>query len=370
MAPHDNIGVTAYDVYRNGVQIASTGPQGNYSDLTVASEITYSYQIRARDMAGNFSALSGAASVTPPPGQTGLFTDDFERGNLSKWTNVTQLAAQQQEVFSGSWAARGTSAGSATWAYKQLSPTQMDLYYRIRFKVMNTASTVNLLKFRTSNGTSLLGAYVTAAGRLGYRNDWSATSTTSTTLVSTGVWHTLQLHVVVNGPSSQTETWFDDVKIAALSKTESLGTDPIGRIQLGENSTGRTYDIAFDTVVADSSFIVTDTTPPSPPTGLNASPMTPTRVDLSWSGSSDNISVAGYTIYRDGVALVGLPAGTLTYSDTSVSPGTTYAYTVDAFDGAGNHSAQSTPAPASTSSDIRHHLSLRTLPSLDWVIAR
>ena len=96
--------------------------------------------------------MSNIASVTPPPGQAGLFIDDFETGNLSRWTIVTGLTAQQQEFFSGSWGARGNSTGAATWAYKQLSPGQTSLYYRIRFKIVNHNGTVNLMKFRTGAG--------------------------------------------------------------------------------------------------------------------------------------------------------------------------------------------------------------------------
>jgi len=206
--------------------------------------------------AGNPSGLSAAASVTTPPGESGLFSDDFEGGSLSRWTAVTgPLVAQQQQVFSGSWAARATSTGAATWAYKRLDASQASLYYRIRFKVVSQASNVNLLKFRTDSGVSLLGVYVASNGRLAYRNDVTAQSVTSPVGVSAGVWHTLQVHVVVNGAAGQTETWLDDVRIGQLSRTESLGTSPVGRIQLGENSTGRTYDVAFDTVVADTALI-------------------------------------------------------------------------------------------------------------------
>jgi hypothetical protein len=126
----------------------------------VAAEISYQYQIRARDAAGNVSAPGNLVTVTTPPGQTGLFVDDFETGNLSKWTSVSGLAVQQQDVFSGNWGARAASTGAAAWAYKTLSPGQNDLYYRVRFKVLNQNSTVNLLKFRTGSGGSLLGVYV------------------------------------------------------------------------------------------------------------------------------------------------------------------------------------------------------------------
>ena len=85
---------------------------------------------------------------------------------------------------------------------------------------------------------------------------------------------------------------------------------------------------------------------PSVPAGLSATAASPTRVDLSWSASSDNVGVTGYTVYRDGTSL-GTTAST-SFSDTSAAPATTYSYTVDAVDAVGNRSAQSAPATATT----------------------
>jgi hypothetical protein len=71
-------------------------------------------------------------------------------------------------------------------------------------------------------------------------------------------------------------------------------------------------------------------------------------VNLAWQASTDNVSVTGYTIYRNGAVLTTVSGSTLTYSDATASPTTTYSYTVDAFDAAGNHSAQSAPASVTT----------------------
>lgn len=61
----DNVGVSAYQVYRNGVPIGSSGTN-SYSDTTVVASTAYSYQVSASDAAGNSSALSSAAAVTTP----------------------------------------------------------------------------------------------------------------------------------------------------------------------------------------------------------------------------------------------------------------------------------------------------------------
>lgn len=92
-----------------------------------------------------------------------------------------------------------------------------------------------------------------------------------------------------------------------------------------------------------------DTTAPSAPTGLNASATGPRSVALSWSASSDNVGVTGYTVLRNGQA-IGSASGT-TYTDTTAAPSTSYTYTVRASDAAGNVSAASAPESVQTPAD-------------------
>jgi chitodextrinase len=92
------------------------------------------------------------------------------------------------------------------------------------------------------------------------------------------------------------------------------------------------------------------TQPPSVPTGLAATSVTSSSVSLNWNASSDNVGVlTGYTIYRNGapVGSTGGPAAT-TFTDLTASPNTSYSYTVDAFDGSGNHSGRSQPVSVLT----------------------
>ncbi len=93
---------------------------------------------------------------------------------------------------------------------------------------------------------------------------------------------------------------------------------------------------------ANASWTV-DTTPPSVPTGLSATAISSTQVDLAWVGSSDNTGVTGYDIYRNGTLLTTTTGTGTTYSDTSATAAKLYSYTVDARDGAGNVSGQSSP---------------------------
>jgi glucose/arabinose dehydrogenase/PKD repeat protein len=194
------------------------------------------------------TAASYSASFSATP-VTSLFSDGFESGNLSAWTSAPGLVVQSQQVFAGSFAARATSTGSPAWAYKQLSAAQSELFYSMRFKVLSQgANNVSLGKLRTATGGPILAFYRGSSGKLGVLNETTATSRISTGVVSTGAWHLLTVHALINGSSGLTDIFLDGAKLSELSRTESLGTTPIGRVQLGDNQSSRSFDVAFDDV--------------------------------------------------------------------------------------------------------------------------
>jgi chitodextrinase len=62
-ASTDDVGVTGYRVYREGVVIATVGFT-NYTDSAVASRTKYRYAVSALDAVGNESPLSSTVKVT------------------------------------------------------------------------------------------------------------------------------------------------------------------------------------------------------------------------------------------------------------------------------------------------------------------
>src|SRR5204863_6205886 len=90
-----------------------------------------------------------------------------------------------------------------------------------------------------------------------------------------------------------------------------------------------------------------DTTAPSTPTGLLASAVSSSQINLSWGASTDNVGVTGYRVYRAGALLATLGAAT-TYQNSGLAASTSYSYAVQALDAAGNASAQSASASATT----------------------
>jgi hypothetical protein len=89
-----------------------------------------------------------------------------------------------------------------------------------------------------------------------------------------------------------------------------------------------------------------DGTPPSAPANLTAAAASRSQINLAWDASTDNLGVAGYFIYRDG-SQVG-SATTRSYIDKGLKGNTTYCYFVTAYDAAGNESATSNQACATT----------------------
>src|SRR5690606_20321314 len=90
-----------------------------------------------------------------------------------------------------------------------------------------------------------------------------------------------------------------------------------------------------------------DITPPTIPVRVDAVPVSDTRIDVTWRAATDNIGVKGYEVYRDGV-LVGSTEKGMVFSDTGLSPLTSYTYTVRAYDAMGHLSEFSDEASAQT----------------------
>ncbi|MEP7105387.1 MAG: hypothetical protein ABI838_06050, partial [Chloroflexota bacterium] len=241
----DNVGGASYQVLRNGAAIGTT-PLTAYADLTAKSNTTYTYTVKAIDTSGNLSAPSNSAVPA-----TRLFYDGFETGNFSKWTTATGLTAQQQTVYSESWAARAANNHAATFADRDIA-AQTDLYARAQVFVSARSTGADLLGFRLRSGTAIVTLGTSASGNLYYRNGINASVASSATSLGTGSWHEIRLHVKVSGATSQVEVWLDGTPVTDLSRTDSLGTTAIDRLELGDRSTTNSYTIVYDEVVADN----------------------------------------------------------------------------------------------------------------------
>jgi hypothetical protein len=185
-----------------------------------------------------------------------VFVDGFESGSMSAWTSNSGVVVQSATVHSGGYAAEALSTGGAIYARATLGSAYSSLYMRTYFQVKSLpSSTANLVGYRTTSNVSIARLYIDSQGRLALRNDIAGTSLTGPA-VSVGSWHSVEFHVVVNGTSSTIEVWLDGNPVAALtSQAASLGSGLIGMLQIGENQTGRSFDVAFDDLVVQTARV-------------------------------------------------------------------------------------------------------------------
>ncbi|WP_181790517.1 DUF4082 domain-containing protein [Myxococcus llanfairpwllgwyngyllgogerychwyrndrobwllllantysiliogogogochensis] len=113
----------------------------------------------------------------------------------------------------------------------------------------------------------------------------------------------------------------------------------------GYQNTDYAVDVVF---LPDSTEPSPDTQAPTAPLGLVASAASASAINLGWNASTDNVGVAAYDIFRDGVKIAS--TASRTYSDTGLTAATAYSYLVKARDAAGNLSADSNAVTATTGS--------------------
>ena len=100
-----------------------------------------------------------------------------------------------------------------------------------------------------------------------------------------------------------------------------------------------------------------DTTPPSAPTNVTGVSGNPSSAYLNWNLSTDDVGVAGYYVLRNGTVIGSSaqllpttppPSNTVIFTDTGLAEATSYTYTIEAYDMAGNVSQPSQPITVST----------------------
>ena len=338
-ASTDNVGVVGYTVYRNGSALTTvSGTTLSYADTTVASVTPYSYTVDAFDAAGNHSAQSTAASVTtldwaPPTVPTGLSASapTPNQVNLSWSASTDNVAVAGYTVYRGGSQVGtvngstltftdGTVVGLTTYSYtvdafdaagNHSAPSQ-------------AASVTTPAPPDTLPPTTPGGFAATATSPVNVQVSWTA----STDDVAVSGYDVIRDSSVVATVGASTLLFNDAV---AAGSTHTYTVDAV---DVGGNHSATATPVTVTTPAAD-------TTPPSTPGGVTAKAVSSQQISIGWSASTDDVAVTGYDVYRNGSLLATVSGSTLTYSDTAVTPGANYSYTVDAFDAAGNRSAQS-----------------------------
>jgi endonuclease I len=152
----------------------------------------------------------------------------------------------------------------------------------------------------------------------------------------------------LNGTSDQFyETWFINAML------DWHAADPVSQRELDRNDEAYNFQGNANPFVNHPEYAaliwnpVPDTQAPSDPINLVTSNPTDNSINLSWTASTDNVSVTSYDIYQGGVNLYNTV--TTSFVVTGLSANTNYCFTVRANDGSGNTSGFSNQACETTS---------------------
>ncbi|MHA1686729.1 MAG: lamin tail domain-containing protein [Candidatus Heimdallarchaeaceae archaeon] len=107
-----------------------------------------------------------------------------------------------------------------------------------------------------------------------------------------------------------------------------------------------------------------DTTPPAKVTGLTATTLSTSEISLTWDANTES-DLSYYNIYRDGVKIA--QTSDTSYTDSGLSPDTTYTYEVSAVDTSGNEGLKSDPASATTDPAVANSIHVSSIITGEYV---
>ena len=235
----------------------------------------------------------------------------------------------------------------------------VELGMKFRVSVPGTVRGVRFYKGGTQNAGphrvrlwSRAGAQLAeAASTSETTSGWQTVRFASPVTVSAGTTYVVSYYASA-GRYSATPGGFTSEKVRGPIRGLASGVDGVnGVYRYGGGFPTQGYqntDYAVDVVFLPEAP-QEDTQAPGAPTGLVASAPSSSTLTLGWGASTDNVGVAAYDVFRNGVK-VGSTAG-LTYVDTGLTAATNYSYLVKARDAAGNVSAASNSVTATTSSN-------------------
>ncbi|GAB3932019.1 putative Ig domain-containing protein [Larkinella terrae] len=130
--------------------------------------------------------------------------------------------------------------------------------------------------------------------------------------------------------------------------TGGIGLVTIRATQHGNGTYKYAQPVERSFMVTNNAPSTPDTEAPSAPTGLAASNITQTSLQLNWNASTDNVGVVGYDVYRGGTKINTNVVNGTSFAVTGLTANTAYAFVVVARDAASNTSGNSNTANVTT----------------------
>ena len=401
----DNVGVTGYQISRDGL-VVQTVASTAFTDTGLAANTTYSYEVRARDAAGNLSdpatlsatTLAPSGDDTTPPSAPGplVFSSVTANSITITWTAATDNVGVTGYRISRNGALLDT-IGALTFTDTGLSPNTEYNYSVVAVDAVNNASTPSTGSVTTASPPTPGAIRINAGGGSytdGLGNTWAADTGYNTGTAKT--WPNTLTVSGTNDPVLFRSERYDPTPSPELSYSFNIpnGTYLV-RLHLAEtfaNTSGaglRVFDIdiqgarAFEDVDiftlaggANQALVLEKSVTVSsgqltigfvhqvenpkvnaieilPSGGTPSDTQPPTQPGpLSFTNVSATSVTLGWTASTDNVGVTGYrvsrngtqigTTSNLSFTDSTVASNTSYSYSVVAVDAAGNVSTART----------------------------
>ncbi len=387
------------------------------STFAVGGRVQTTATVNVRSSAGTKGKLKG----TQPTGATGTISSGPKTASGYKWWNVNFDSGPD------GWVAETYLTPIAQPL--DTNPPTVSITSPVSGTSITTAQTLTIQASASDNtavskvefydGTTLKGTDTTAP----YSYDWSisttdngthslsakAYDTSNNSQVSSAISLTVNIPPPVTVPSAPTnltatpatcssitlswtdnsdnesgfEVWQYTASRATWIRVGTTGANVVTYTNSALNPSTtysyyvRSYNTAGFSAASSATAAVTpacaDTQAPTVPTNFAGAAISSTQINLSWTASTDNVSVSGYRLSRNGTLIITTPS--TSYQDTGLAANTTYNYSVVAYDPSGNissaaiASATTQPSP-STAFQINDRvqatatINVRGIPSL------
>ncbi|MBN8850257.1 MAG: fibronectin type III domain-containing protein, partial [Sphingobacteriales bacterium] len=304
-ASTDNVGVVAYDIYVNGVRLYSVTPdKTSFTVYSLKNGASYTFYVKARDLAGNASNPSNQVSGEPLiNGLTYSYFDGLATTlkAIPDYSSMTPIQTGTISTFS-------------------LSPAYDPTYFGFLFQGYLIAPTTGTYQFQTTSddGSRL---YLGSAGAL-----TSPYSFSGTPLINND-----GLHGSTSKQSGLVNLVAGQIYPIAATYLQMTGGFNL-TVSWKTPGSGSFVSIPASAFMQTS---INNGSAPAAPSNLVATTVSYKAISLTWKDNANNET--GYEIYRstDSIyttaAIIGnAPAGATSYTDSSAAASTRYYYQVRA----------------------------------------
>ena len=329
-AASDDIAVVGYNVFRNGLYVASTtGTKYTITGLNPLS--SHNITVQAYDAIRNKSARSTALAVStiappdliPPTAPTSLTAVGVTKNHIMfQWSGATDnVGVTRYNIY-----LNGTYSKTTTVTKSEFLNLTSSTAYNVRIQAVDAAGNrsplSSVLTMTTLDGIAPTvpdGLAASVVTKTGFRVTWNAATDNGAVT---------KYNVYNNGVYVQTVTGtsytFSGLAVNLTHQITVLAIDDAGNRS------------AQSTALSVATTFVSDPIAPSAPSDLAGSNITKTSARVTWTAATDNVAVTNYNIYRNGAYVATVSGTTTAYNVAGLTAGTSYNITVRALDAAKN----------------------------------